>query len=115
MATSLGGLAASSLSPASNSSSLSPASDSRSSSHRDKSSLNKCGTFAQARGRTTMKPIDPKRTPRLHALVLRAAIQLDGQTYIGRAGDGEIVELGTVGDERQLERYLETHPSPTDW
>lgn len=37
------------------------------------------------------------------------------QEYVGRAGDGEQVSLGTRGDEEIMYRYIANRPNPEDW
>ena len=42
-------------------------------------------------------------------------IWIDGGEYVGKAEDGEEVNLGMVGKEDALMDYLSMHPSPKDW
>ena len=35
--------------------------------------------------------------------------------YIGRTSDGTEVQIGNVGSEDNIERYLADHPTPEDW
>ena len=35
--------------------------------------------------------------------------------YIGQASDGVFVQMGYVGDEERLEKYLTANPTPDMW
>jgi hypothetical protein len=42
-------------------------------------------------------------------------IFLDGETYVGKASDGVEVQIGMVGEEDRIEKYLKSYPSPDTW
>lgn len=52
-------------------------------------------------------------TPILTAFVSQGIVWYDGANYLGRAGDGVIVNLSH--DAVSAERYLQAHPNPSDW
>jgi hypothetical protein len=56
------------------------------------------------------------RCPRLRALVVSGKIWVEDGCYVGLAGGGVVeVQLGNVGREGDLERYLADYPGPEDW
>jgi hypothetical protein len=49
-------------------------------------------------------------------LITRGIVWIErGQEYVGRASDGVLVTLGSVGDEKQIIAYLTEHPTPDSW
>lgn len=52
---------------------------------------------------------------RLEQLLESGLVYSDGNNYIGKASDGQEVAIGTVGDEKRTNEYLESYPSPSDW
>lgn len=66
--------------------------------------------------RTVHRDVLLRRCPRLRALVASGKIWVseDG-CYVGMAGDVVEVQLGNVGREGDLERYLADYPGPEDW
>ena len=66
--------------------------------------------------RTVHRDVKLQRCPRLRALVAAGKIWVDGVAYVGLAGGGVVeVQLGNLGFEGDLERYLTEHPTPEDW
>lgn len=53
--------------------------------------------------------------PLLSELLSRAVVWVEDGTYIGRASDDVEVQLGMVGDEDRMERYLTACPTPESW
>jgi len=51
----------------------------------------------------------------LKTLLERGAITIEDDKYIGVIADDILVSLGTVGSEKELEKYLIDHPNPWDW
>jgi hypothetical protein len=54
-------------------------------------------------------------TPTLDRLLADGVVWQEGRDYVGRAGDGVIVSVGSVDSPASTEDYLYTHPSPCDW
>ena len=54
---------------------------------------------------------------RLQVLIDQGKAYLDGNEAVGIAADGVEVSLGDVcgSNSQQVERYLESHPSPDTW
>lgn len=52
---------------------------------------------------------------RLQALLDGGQITVEGREYIGLAADGVRVNIGNVGDEAAVERYLTANPTPDTW
>jgi hypothetical protein len=58
----------------------------------------------------------PKRTfPTLAALLAQGTVWCEDGSYVGKAADGVVVSVGTVGCEKQTESYLSANPTPADW
>ena len=51
----------------------------------------------------------------LQKLIRSKKIFIDNGEYVGKAADGKEVSLGNIGDEKQVEKYLKSHPDPKDW
>ena len=51
----------------------------------------------------------------LDRLLQSGDIWIERGEYIGRASDGIIVSIGTIGFEQDAERYLRARPDPKDW
>ena len=52
---------------------------------------------------------------RLKELMESGIIWIEDGTYIGMASDGVEVQLGIVGEEKRLEKYLEACPETNQW
>jgi len=65
-----------------------------------------------------MQSKDVKRkvkTPILDSLIYAGTIWIEGTEYVGKASDGVVVLIGTVGWEKDTERYLTQRPKPEQW
>lgn len=51
----------------------------------------------------------------LQKLIKAKKIFIDNGEYVGKASSGEEVSLGSIGDEKSVEKYLKSHPDPKDW
>jgi hypothetical protein len=66
--------------------------------------------------RAVHRDVKFSRCPRLRALIVAGKIWVDGAAYVGLAGGGVVeLQLGNVGREGDLERYLADYPEPEDW
>lgn len=48
-------------------------------------------------------------------LIVAGLAWYEGTMLMGRASDGAVVCLGSVGNEAVTKRYLEEHPTPETW
>ena len=55
------------------------------------------------------------RSETLEKLMHDGTVWIDDGEYVGRAADGQVVGLGSVGNESSLESLLAERPSPADW
>ena len=42
-------------------------------------------------------------------------IRWDVNTLLGKASDGQEVQIGQFGEWEEIASYLAAHPNPTDW
>jgi hypothetical protein len=66
-------------------------------------------------GRFYFDGLDPSRHPTLSRLLDVGYVAIEKHSYVGRAADGVLVAVGTVGDEDATERYLKAYPTPSLW
>lgn len=59
--------------------------------------------------------MDLAKYPRLAALVKAGTVFVERSEYVGRASDGELVAIGSVGLEDVTESYLSEYPTPEHW
>jgi len=52
---------------------------------------------------------------KLQSLLKSKKVWVEDGEYVGKSKDGTEVTLGSVGDERTVERYLKDHPTPDTW
>ncbi len=64
---------------------------------------------------THLAPRTAARCPLLAERIESGTITIEDGEYIGHAADGVDVNLGTVGYESRVEKYLQAHPRPCDW
>jgi len=48
-------------------------------------------------------------------LIANKVIEIEDNYYIGKASDGVWVQLGEVGYEEELNKYLDACPTPDRW
>lgn len=51
----------------------------------------------------------------LDSLIEQGKIQIEKNTYVGLAADGNKVQIGIFGEERIIESYLKAYPTPDKW
>jgi len=56
-----------------------------------------------------------KSYPLLENLIAMKLIYLDENEYVGIASDGTEVNLGYIGNEKRIEYYLQSNPTPSTW
>ena len=59
--------------------------------------------------------LNEKKHPRLTKHLADKVIWVDGYEYFGKASDDIVVNIGMVGREDQVEKYLNNNPEPKDW
>ena len=52
---------------------------------------------------------------KLQEYINNGTIWIEDDEYVGKASDGIIVGLGSVGEEERMERYLKACPTPDKW
>jgi len=64
-----------------------------------------------------MRPIDIHRLcPNLSEHLQEGTIRITKRgEYVGVAADGVEVQFGMQGDERTIEKYLQSHNDPSQW
>lgn len=64
-----------------------------------------------------MSKVDSKKFPTLAAYLDNGSIWIDADnSYVGKASDGTMVQIGTVGfNDKGTESYLVANPTPDTW